>query len=410
MYPSQKRDRPQVPYHEAWFWMGFLVLMAGLFTHSNTLKMLAAFILIVGPTAWLWNKFALHRLNYTRTFSVERAFVGETVELTITLANRKWLPLLWVKIEDEFPEEVPPVEGELPPSSQQNRKLFTRITAMGRHQQAQWKLTLACQKRGFYFFGPVTISSGDLFGFFTTTRTYTHHDRLIVYPRIHTLTELGLPTKDPFGHRKAHQRLFEDPTRTVGVREYTHSDPLKRVHWKMTARLQELQVRIWEPSESSQVVFFLNVATFARFWEGIIPDLLEETISVAASLALAISQQKRPVGLFANASIPRSDQPIKVPPGRSMYQMRRILEALAAITPYPRISIEELLLRESPRLNWGATLVVVTGIVTPELVQTMLQLRHARRHLALVSLDPRWSGDPNLEAAGIVVHQIPYQR
>jgi len=86
--------------------------------------------------------------------------------------------------------------------------------------------------------------------------------------------------------------------------------------------------------------------------------------------------------------------------------MRRILEALAAVTPHPRISIEQLLMHESSHLSWGATLVVITAVVTPELVQTMHHLRRAGRHLALVSLDPRWSGDPQLEAAGIVVHHI----
>ena len=51
-------------------------------------------------------------------------------------------------------------------------------------------------------------------------------------------------------------------------------------------------------------------------------------ISVAASICLHAFEERNAVGLIANASVPQSDQPVKVAPGRSPEQMRYILVKL----------------------------------------------------------------------------------
>jgi hypothetical protein len=139
-------------------------------------------------------------------------------------------------------------------------------------------------------------------------------------------------------------------------------DSPRRIHWKATARHQALLSRVYEPSKEQQVLIFLNVATLERHWFGTIPELQERTISVAASLAALASEQRLPVGLIANGTLPGSDQPLRLLPGRNPEQLTRILELLAAVTPFASDPIEQLLLKETPRLGWGATVVVVTAI------------------------------------------------
>jgi hypothetical protein len=66
--------------------------------------------------------------------------------------------------------------------------------------------------------------------------------------------------------------------------------------------------------------------------------------------------------------------------------LSRVLEALAVVTPVATQSIAQLLTHESPRLPWGATLVVVTANVNDELNSTLLRLHDAGRRLVLISL------------------------
>ena len=162
--------------------------------------------------------------------------------------------------------------------------------------------------------------------------------------------------------------------------------------------------RLYEPSEEPQVMLFLNVATLERYWEGVVPHLVERTISVAGSLAALCTEQRLPVGLVANAYWPGSDQAMRLLPGRSPNQLMRILEMLAAID-LPNRSIEAQLLREAPKLPWGATLVVVTAVAHEALLEAMLQLAHARRKLVLFTLA---EAPPERLLPGIKVVHLPH--
>jgi uncharacterized protein (DUF58 family) len=131
---------------------------------------------------------------------------------------------------------------------------------------------------------------------------------------------------------------------------------------------------------------FLNVATYAKHWMGFDPVLLERAVSVAASMANYGFQQGWGVGVFANGSVPNSDQPIRVQPGRSPEQLGHVLEALAAVTEFATSGIEVMMLRQSPSLPWVSTIVLVTAVVTDEIMVALLRLKEAGRRVVLISL------------------------
>ncbi|MER3514307.1 MAG: DUF58 domain-containing protein, partial [Chloroflexota bacterium] len=174
------------------------------------------------------------------------------------------------------------------------------------------------------------------------------------------------------------------------------------IHWKATARQGKLQVKVYEPTTSQNVVLCLNVATFAQYWEGTEPEKLEQVISVAASLAQWAIEHKYAVGLIANGALAHSDQPFRILPGRSPTQLMRLLEALAGVSPFVTSTLESLLLRESPRLPWGATFVVISAVVTPELLATLRRLHEAGRRLVLVSL----ADEPVNDVPGVFVYNL----
>lgn len=379
-------DRRRTQFSPVWFEMAGLLIIFGLIAQQRALFALAACILTVIPVAWLWKRASLRRVEYERCFDKRRAFPGETLEMTVRITNRKLLPLSWLKTSDEIPMVMPLVQGALMPTHIPQVGTLDVALSLRWYERVSRRYQLECTQRGVYALGPVHLKSGDLFTLFEARETCECSDRLIVYPRIWPIEDLGLPSKEPFGERKAHRRLLEDPLRTIGVRDYHPEDDLRYVHWKATAHRGELQVRAFEPAATLNLVILLNVCTLEHHWQGFLPDLFEQTISVAGSIATWAAGQKYKVGLVANGCMPLSDQPIRVPPGRSPGQLGAILEALAAVTSFATMSIQELLRRESPRLPWGATLVVVTAIVTDDLAAAILRLRDAGRRMALVSL------------------------
>ena len=226
----------------------------------------------------------------------------------------------------------------------------------------------------------------------------------VVYPKIETLQELGLPAKEPFGELKIRTSLFSDPIKTRSVRDYQPQDRFRDVHWKATARRGELQTKIYDPSTGMTLAVFLNVATMTRHWLGFYPELMEKAISVAASMAYYGVEQGWGVGLYANGSFPDSDQPIRVPPGRSPNQLTHILEALAAATEFATASIDLMMLRESPNLPWISTIVLVTAVVTDEIMVALLHLQEAGRRVVLLSLADE---EPPTGLGHVVTYHVP---
>jgi uncharacterized protein (DUF58 family) len=393
-------------FNKAWINLAILLLPIALIFDVPALLVISAFLLTAVPLAWWWTRASLKNVTFERSMGVRRAFPGEVVELTLRIANEKLLPLGWLAVEDRWSLALPMQDGEMFASPTGQMGFFRTAMAVRWFERVSRRYRLRCTRRGFYPFGPVRLRSGDIWGLFRQESVDRHLDWLIVYPQVLPLEALGFPPKEPLGETKATWRIFEDPSRAVGIRDLRPEDSFRRIHWKASARRQELQVKVFEPTTSRNLVIFLNVATFTRHWEGTNPLLLEKTIAVAASIASHGVEDRYLVGLMANGSIPHSDQPIKVLPSRRPDQLARILEALAAVTSFTTSTIEGLLLAESPRLPWGATLVVVTALVTEDLLSALVRLHDVGRRLVLVSLEEEAPGPYSLPS-GILAYHLP---
>lgn len=394
----------ETQWSDAWLALALLLAAAGLIFRQGSLIVIAGLLLITSALAWLWDRLALGGIEYDRHFAERRAFVGETIDLDLTVANRKPLPVNWLRISDRVPMALP-LEGiEVLATDVPTVGRIGMVFALRWFERVHRRYQIRCVQRGFFPFGPVEMEAGDIFGLFSRKRRVAGRQWFVVYPKIEGLADLGLPPKEPFGPAKAARQLFDDPLRTVGVRDYFPEDTWRRIHWKATARRQALQSRIYEPSTAHNLVILLNVATLAKHWQGYIPERMERVVSVAASIAAYAAEQRWPVGILTNGALPESDQAVKVLPGRSANQMVRILEALAAVSPVATKQIEDLIRQESPKLPWGSTLVVVTALVTEPLKATLADLRASGRQLALVSLEPANPADPLLQ--GILVRSV----
>ena len=400
---DEQRARRGGQFTPVWFEMAALLIAVGLILREPAVFALAASILTVIPVAWLWKHLSLRNVAYERSLDKERAFPGESVAMTVQITNRKLLPVSWLEISDEIPLSLPLENGALMPTHIPRMGSLKQVLALRWYERVSRSYRLSCTERGVYDLGRVRLTSGDLFTLFEEHHDHHGDSRLVVFPRVWPLSDFGLPPKDPFGQRRAPRRLIEDPLSTVGVRDHRPEDGMRRIHWKATARMGQLQVRVYEPTASLESVIFLNVSTLEHYWQGVLPALFEGAISVAASIAVWAVGERHKVGLVTNGCLAQSDQPARVPPGRSPEQLTAILEMLAGVTSFATGSIEKVLRRESPRLPWGATLVVVTPIVTERLQDVLLTLRDAGRRLALVSLEE--SPPPSLRS--VVTYHLP---
>ncbi len=390
----------------AWMSIALILLAVGFWLERNPgLLTLGFMLLTIAAISQLWKQRALIGVTYERSFDHTRVFPEEDVELTAVISNNKTLPLTWLRISDHFP--IAPIDADpiaRAAAETADSYAWQQTFSMAGHEQAERRVTLQFPVRGYYRIGPVQYTSGDIFMLFTIGQTRDYLDNIVVYPKIWPLTELGLPAKEPFGDVKVQHSLFTDPIKTQGIRDYQPQDRFRDVHWKASARRGQLQTKVYDPSTGMTMVVFLNVATFAKHWLGFDPILLERAVSVAGSIANYGAENGWGVGMYANGSLPNSDQPIRVPAGRSPDQLMHILEALAAVTEFATGSIERMLFRESAGLPWAATIVLITAVVTEEIMVNLIRLKEAGRRIVLISLA---NEPPPMLMGNITVYHIP---
>jgi uncharacterized protein (DUF58 family) len=398
--------------NERWLSTLIIILIFGLVLRSPFLTALPISLMIIFGLAYWWQKHSLDGVGYKRKFRYSRAFPGESYPVKVEIENRKFLPLTWLRIQDPWPKAVGPTDEEiLAPSHNQDLGFLTHVFSLRWFERTQRTYPLLFRKRGAYTVGPAQLESGDLFGIYSKEEKSGSTDRLIVFPALAPLDELDLPPDNPFGDQRSRRRLFEDPSRPMGVREYQPEDSFRRMHWPATARTGQLQVRVFQPTSAKVMVLCLNVSTYHRYWEGVYPALLERLLSVAATLLTRGVESGYRVGMISNGCLANSDQPFRIPPGRSAQQLAHLLQALAGVTPVITAPFERFLMKEASQLTYGASLLVLTAVHTPGLSETLVRLKRHERQISLYSLaetaPPLISGIrcihmPFVEAAGEV--------
>jgi uncharacterized protein (DUF58 family) len=390
---------------QRWLPVFLLTFTIALVLHSAFLTAFSATLFILLGVASWWQRKSLENVSYRRRFHFTRGFPSDHLSVRIEVENQKWLPLSWLRIMDPWPKAVGPEDERiLAPSHIQELGVLSHAFSLRWFERARRSYEILLQKRGVYKVGPAQAQSGDLFGIYEQSAVLGKEDQITVFPAMIPLEEINLPPENPFGDRRSHRRLLEDPNFPMGVRDYRPEDGFRRVHWPATARTGQLQVKVFQPTSTQTLVLCLNVSTYPHSWEGVYPAMFERLLSLAGTLLSQGIERGYRVGLISNGCLSNSDQAFRIPPGRSPEQLGRLLQALAGATPVVVASFERFLLREIPHVPYGATLLVLTAIVTPELIETLARLRKHERQLTLLSL----AEEPPPDIPGVRSVHMPF--
>jgi uncharacterized protein (DUF58 family) len=383
-------------------WMGLLffsgVLVLAVWYGREGLAVLASLMLAAALFSRGWSRLSLTGVRARLLLSEWRGFPGDRIQGRLRLVNRKPLPLPWIELEQALPEGLLP--SALGESGGQGA--FRFAASMRWYQAVQWRIGLVCVRRGYYPLPPMSVTSGDPFGFYTRSAVLPPEVPVLVYPRLIPLGRIGIPSFFPAGDERSDSRLFPDPTRTVGVRDYRPGDPLRAIHWKASARQRRLQVKVFEAATTRRIALFIAAETFNR--KAADPDNdFEFALSVAASLAHDAAGQGASVGLYANARLADTGQPASLPPGGGRERPGAVLELLAKVTETPSGPFVSFLRGERRGLGAGTTLVVVLSRVPPDLLPVLADLKRAGHPLVLVRVG---EGDATPLPPEIPCHRI----
>ncbi len=335
------------------------------------------------------------RLSVDILLEPRNVFYRESSTFSVTISNNSSIPLYWLEIVSYLPEKLvfPYKIGEI-----------NRLPAKG---SISLSYEIKGLRRGCYDVGPVIIQTSDIISGEELKSTLQCKDRLLVYPRIIPITAGRIHSYQPIGEIRSDEVAFEDPSRFRGTREYTSNDPIKRIHWKLSARMGTLQVKTYEPTVGAQSVIFLNLRyqdyqSFDRDYK------IELAVTLAASLATFLIKKKQEVGLVTNGGdmlIEEGNIPIqKILPKRGDEHLIRILELLARVTSKRTDEFPPLVYSESLLFPRWVNLLVITPRENDELMKTLVGINHRGTNISLFTLT-EYRGDRKEE--GIFIYEVP---
>ncbi len=302
-------------------------------------------------------------LGVRRTLHPHRLPVGGGLRVELELRGGRLLSSL--RLVDAVPDAVG-AQSDAPPR-------FT-VHSLGRTagrpgRSAVINYPLRPVLRGAHRVGPLTASSTDPLGLAQFERELAPPSALLVLPRVVPLR--GLPPalgsgEGTPGAALAHQGQGASD---VLVRPYRVGDELRRVHWRSSARHDELMVRLEERPWRGGITLLLDRRDGGHRGRGAASSL-EFAVSLTASVYAHLVARGEPVTLVTEDGVPLV--------GASTSSTDAVLDVLAGLRASARADLG------GPEITPGSDVVAVLGELGPGQLEALQARRPAGGYAVLL--------------------------
>jgi len=283
----------------------------------------------------LYSEYLIRNIQIIRCDEELRAFRHEWVSAEIRAENHGLLPAFMLVVADS--------PGPL--------SVFRDNKIMRGMAKRSWTLINwhgYCNDRGVFNIGPATVKGSDPLGLFPFELIAKETSRLFVYPIFRSVI-IKPPGGIPLGNMLTSNPLFEDITRRRSLRPYQSGDEIRRINWKVSARMSTqiqsngLMINEYDATASYPLMIFLNLNRneYPGKKQGV---YIERVIEAAAALCLRASRERQELGIIFYKSSQEGGISVIMP---SAFTLVLILEQLAAVdwvtydTPQSDQTLEE---------------------------------------------------------------------
>lgn len=118
---------------------------------------------------------------------------------------------------------------------------------------------LICNYLGEYEVGIDAVIITDFFNLFSITYPLPSHMKVVVLPRIITLQASNIISIDSDSKQGLYKLNNTNEERDAEVEKYRYGDSPKNIHWKASAKRQELMCRTFSPIAKKRVLLYLDL-------------------------------------------------------------------------------------------------------------------------------------------------------
>jgi uncharacterized protein (DUF58 family) len=237
-----------------------------------------------------------------REVTPEHASSGDSVVVQLTITNRSRLRTGALMLEDQMPAQLPGrarfVLGGL--ASRESRVVSYRLPNL---------------PRGRYRAGPLRVRLTDPFHLVDVRRGFTATSDFVVRPIMDVLPPVTPPLSHDLGDNSGSHSIGAHGADDASTREYRTGDPLRKIHWRSSARTGNLMVRQEERPWHGQATLILDLREAAHatssqeHQDERRRSSLEWAVSAAASIGAHLITSGRRTELISDLHAPRRLHP-----------------------------------------------------------------------------------------------------
>lgn len=342
---------------------GLAAAVCSIFLQERDLLRVAVFVVALPIIVCMLTAVARVGLHAQRTIVPVRVPVGGRAEVALHIRSTGRLPTGGLLIQDGVPYAL-------------GGKPRFVIEHLPRHTGTQLRYTVHPMLRGIQQIGPLKATITDPFGLAEFERELAHTSRLIVVPRVARLA--GVPGGSGLGSGEdGSVRLNAGQGEDDAiVRPYRQGDDLRKVHWRSTAKRDEMMVRVEERPWRGGTTILLDHRAIAHRGTGSTASL-EWAISFAASVCLHLHRHGHRIRL-----VTEEGRQLVGDSGDGTHHDNAVLDALAALEPNHQREVD---CRSDPA--HGQELIAVLGAATPESLGQLIRHRTRSSRSLAVLLD-----------------------
>ncbi|GCD12502.1 DUF58 domain-containing protein [Clostridium tagluense] len=319
-------------------------------------------------------KKGFDNLKISRNIDKDRVLPGEEFRLTTTIENNKRLPISFLMLSEKMPGDIEFVSDSNKFKEGADLWHLSKYT-ISWHERKRRICKLKCNKRGAYILRDINVTVGDLFGRSAETVAVEDFLEILVYPRLINMNNVEFANTNLQGNNYVKRWIHQDPLYIKGIREYNVEDRMKDIHWKSSLKMNRLMVKEYDFTSDRDLTIIVNGQCGEPYWGTIQPTLIENGITVAASLASKAIKEGVPSGMWTNCQLVGMKTKIINEISPDINALRKIMELSARMSYSITIKFSDYLKSKIKDLNPNSTYVIITPYLDEDSVGILSKLK-----------------------------------
>lgn len=230
------------------YFMLFFLSLSFIYFYGGKMPYMLFYVVIVLPViSIVFTLIAYSRFRFVESIDKRIVVKGDTVNFILCIHNPDFFLYPFIKVNFYGEDTIF--------ARQFQAKNFSLLP----FKKKSFTFNLTCKYRGYYMVGIKTIELEDYLGIFRLSYSPCTTKTITVNPRLITLDNFQIKTNYLSEAHSILNNRYEDITTISDTRKYAYGDSLKKIHWKLSAKVNQLMVKNYEGTSKTNCVIMLDL-------------------------------------------------------------------------------------------------------------------------------------------------------